>query len=200
MRILLVDNYDSFTFNLFQALAEHGQVTVLPNDGVDGATLQSVRPDALVISPGPGRPDRLRDVRGSRTAAEAAWGRIPILGVCLGHQMLGLMDGASLERAPQVRHGKVSPVRHRGDTLFDGVPRSFEAMRYHSWCLPRVPPGWRALAESDDGVLMAMAHRDQPIWGLQFHPESIGTPWGPRILLNFLRAANVGAGLGTVVV
>jgi anthranilate synthase/aminodeoxychorismate synthase-like glutamine amidotransferase len=191
MRILLVDNYDSFTFNLCQILAEHGAVTVVPNDRAQAETVAAVGAEAVVISPGPGRADRASDVAGSRDVLAAAWGRVPILGVCMGHQLLGVRTGARLVPAPEVRHGKVSRVEHRSDDeLFHRVPPVFDVMRYHSWCLEAVEDAWRVLARSKpDRVVMAMRHRQVAALGVQFHPESIGTPWGRQILSNFLAEA-----------
>jgi anthranilate synthase/aminodeoxychorismate synthase-like glutamine amidotransferase len=183
--ILMVDNYDSFTYNLVQAFAAAGsEVTVVRNDAEGAAALLARRPAGIVLSPGPGRPE------GAGVCLEllAARPPVPVLGVCLGHQALGMAFGARVERAPVLMHGKTSAVRHRGEGLFAGLPDPFEATRYHSLEVRRetlseelVPAAW-----SDDGVLMAMRHRELPYWGVQFHPESVLTVEGPRLLANFL--------------
>jgi para-aminobenzoate synthetase len=190
MRLLLVDNFDSFTWNLAQALGAAGAtVEVRRNDAVDlGATVAGP-PDALVLSPGPGRADRPADFGACGPLLDAL-PTVPTLGVCLGHQGIGLRHGARLVRAPRVMHGKVSAVIHDGVGLFEGLPSPFPAMRYHSWLLhPGLPPGLRTTARTEDGLVMALEHSVLPRWGVQFHPESVGTPLGPRVLANFLRLA-----------
>jgi len=191
-RVLLVDNYDSFTFNLAQALAVQGAVVeVEPNDRVDVERLEADPPAAIVLSPGPGNPWTSRDVARSPEVIARFAGRVPLLGVCLGHQLLGRSFGARVVRAERVMHGKTSVVRRVDHPLFDGVPARFEAMRYHSWALRQddLPSAIEPLAWAEDGCLMAFAHRGAAIYGLQFHPESIGSPHGPKILGNFVREA-----------
>ncbi|MBA3866600.1 MAG: aminodeoxychorismate synthase component I [Solirubrobacterales bacterium] len=186
MRTLLIDNYDSFTYNLFQLLAEaNGEdPVVVRNDEVGWPELAATGFDNIVISPGPGRPDRVVDFG---VCAEAIrHSRAPLLGVCLGHQGLGWVNGAALAPAPEPRHGRLSRISHRGSPLFAGIPTEFEAVRYHSLCLEEpLPAELEPLAWSDDGVLMALVHRHRPQWGVQFHPESVCTEHGRRLLANF---------------
>jgi anthranilate synthase/aminodeoxychorismate synthase-like glutamine amidotransferase len=183
--ILMIDNYDSFTYNLVQLLAGAGaRVEVVRNDAEDVEALLARRPDGVVLSPGPGRPEEAGvclDLLRSRA-------RVPLLGVCLGHQALGVAFGAVVDRAPRVMHGKTSSIRHPGEELFAGVPSPFEATRYHSLEVraETLPEELEPLAWSDDGTLMAMRHRELPYWGVQFHPESVLTAEGPRLLGNFL--------------
>ncbi|MEZ5332356.1 MAG: aminodeoxychorismate/anthranilate synthase component II [Thermoanaerobaculia bacterium] len=186
--ILVIDNYDSFTYNLVQMLLVEGEeVEVVRNDleGVDA--LLAREPDAIVLSPGPGRPE---DAGVCPALVEAAPG-VPLLGVCLGHQVLGAVHGAVVERAPSLLHGKTSLVRHDGAGLFAGLPDPFEATRYHSLAVREdtLPPELEPQAWADDGVLMGMRHRKEPWWGVQFHPESVLTREGPALLRNFLRLA-----------
>lgn len=189
MKVLLVDNYDSFTFNLAQAVRAAGAaVDVVVNDELNVAAARFGSYDSVVLSPGPGRADRIRDVGACQGLLAALDPRMPLLGVCLGHQLLALRFGGSIVRAPVVMHGKTSRLVHRGCGPFARVPQGSEVMRYHSWVvdpgrLPRVlePTAW-----SDDGTLMALAHRERPWWGLQFHPESIATPYGSRMIRSFL--------------
>jgi anthranilate synthase component 2 len=187
--ILVIDNYDSFTYNLVQYLAELGaEVEVRRNDAVDVAAIAALAPQALVISPGPGRPEAAGvSVEAVRTLGP----RLPVLGVCLGHQAIGVAYGGRVDLAPAPMHGKVSAVRHAGDPLFAGVPSPFAATRYHSLCVQRagLPAELMVIAETEDGVIMALRHREHPVVGVQFHPESILTPHGKRILANFLREA-----------
>jgi para-aminobenzoate synthetase len=191
-RILLVDNYDSFTYNLAHALARVAGCLplVLRNDDTAGlAALDASRLDAIVVSPGPGRPDRARDVGLSRWAF--AQDRLPVLGVCLGHQLLCRAAGARVARAPAPVHGRLSPVEHGGTGLFAGIPSPFRAVRYHSLLVYDLPAAVEPLAHTPDGLLMAARHRDRPQWGVQFHPESIATEHGERLLANFLDLAGV---------
>jgi para-aminobenzoate synthetase len=191
-RTLLIDNYDSFTFNLFQLLAEvNGEdPIVVRNDGATWDELVGWPFDNIVISPGPGRPDRPADFGVCRAAIDAA--DVPVLGVCLGHQGLSCFAGAAVVHAPEVMHGRLSAVYHSGSPLFADIPQGFAAVRYHSLCVTR-PPEWLVpIAWTRDGVIMGVAHRDRPQWGVQFHPESICTEHGRRLLANFrdLTAAN----------
>jgi para-aminobenzoate synthetase len=184
VRTLIVDNHDSFTYNLYQALAalEEARPTVVRNDeDWDLGGLADF--DNIVISPGPGHPGRHRDF--GLSAAVIAAARQPLLGVCLGHQGLCLLAGATVEHAPQVRHGRLSTVHHDGRDLFDGLPNPLRVVRYHSLTVTDLPPTLQPTAWSDDGVLMGVRHRDRPAWGVQFHPESICTEHGVDMLANF---------------
>ena len=188
LELLILDNYDSFTYNLAQAFGKLGaQVRVVRSDSMTADGLAASPPGALVISPGPGTPERAGN---SVRAVRALDGRVPILGVCLGHQAIGACFGAKIVGAPAVVHGKVSHVEHDGAALFEGVPSPFAATRYHSLVVdePSMPEVLRVIARSaGDGLLMGLAHRDHPTFGVQFHPESVMTKHGHRILSNFLR-------------
>jgi len=183
--ILVVDNYDSFTYNLVQLVAAAGaEPEVVRNDVASADGLLAKNPDGILLSPGPGRPEEAGvclELVGRRP-------RVPLLGVCLGHQTIGLAFGAEVARAPVPMHGKVSAVHHDGQGLFEGVPNPFEATRYHSLDVKpeTLPPELVPVAWSEDGVLQAMRHRDLPYWGVQFHPESVLTLAGPRLIDNFL--------------
>jgi len=186
MRTLLIDNYDSFTYNLFQLLWEVNGAApaVVRNDEASWAELERERFEAIVISPGPGRPERRRDFGVCAEAIRRFDG--PLLGVCLGHQGLGWAHGGSVTRAPRPMHGRIRAVEHAGAPLFAGIPRRFDAVRYHSLCLARpLPDCLEEIAWSDDGVPMAIAHRARPQWGVQFHPESVAARHGRRLLANF---------------
>jgi len=189
MQLLLVDNYDSFTFNLAQALRSTGaKVVVRPNDVVDPSRGALAEFDGIVLSPGPGRPTRGSDVGRCREILRSMAEDQPLLGVCLGHQMMALAEGARLVRAGRVMHGKTSRLVHDGADLFSTIPPGCGVMRYHSWAIDAgsLPTSLRPTAWADDGTLMAVAHRERPWWGLQFHPESVGTPDGPAILARFV--------------
>ncbi|MGF1474427.1 MAG: anthranilate synthase component II [Geminicoccaceae bacterium] len=184
--ILLIDNYDSFTYNLYHYLGELGARTVVRrNDSLTVEEALSSASSALVISPGPCDPDRAGI---SVELVKAAAGRLPILGVCLGHQAIVQAFGGFVRQAPTVMHGKTSAIRHTGTDLFAGLPNPFIATRYHSLCAleTEIPPMLEATAWSDDGILMGVKHRHYPIFGVQFHPESIETPEGHDLLRNFL--------------
>jgi anthranilate synthase/aminodeoxychorismate synthase-like glutamine amidotransferase len=186
--IFVVDNYDSFTFNLVQALGRlDADVRVARNDRFEPDEVVSLRPRAVVISPGPGRPESAG--RTIPMIAEAERAGVPLLGVCLGHQALASRHGGTIERAPTPRHGKSSRISHAGTGLFDGLPQPFEAGRYHSLVVREetLPAELAVVARSEDGLVMALAHRSLPAFGVQFHPESVLTPVGDRILANFLR-------------
>ncbi len=186
MQTLLIDNHDSFTWNLFGLLAEvnGAEPLVVRNDEAPWEELVALRPDNVVISPGPGRPERAADFGVCAAAIRRA--EVPLLGVCLGHQGIGWLAGGEVIAAPAPVHGQVGRVRHSGSPLFAGIPAEFEAVRYHSLCLRLpLPPELEPIAWADDGVLMALAHRSRPRWGVQFHPESIGTEHGRRLLANF---------------
>jgi anthranilate synthase/aminodeoxychorismate synthase-like glutamine amidotransferase len=183
--ILMIDNYDSFTYNLVQLLAGAGaEVEVVRNDAEPVAALLARAPDGVVLSPGPGRPEDA----GVCLELLRARPRLPLLGVCLGHQALGVACGATVDRAPRLMHGKTSAVHHRGEGLLAGLPSPFEATRYHSLEVraATLPAELEPVAWSDDGTLMAMRHRELPYWGVQFHPESVLTAAGPLLLRNFL--------------
>jgi anthranilate synthase/aminodeoxychorismate synthase-like glutamine amidotransferase len=187
--ILLVDNYDSFTYNLYQYLGELGaEPRVVRNDAISAEAALALRPAAIVISPGPGTPDQAGI---SLDLIRLAAGRVPLLGVCLGHQSLGQAFGGRVVRASKLMHGKTSPIRHDGRTLFAGLPDPFTATRYHSLVVERegLPGSLEVSAWTDDGVIMGLRHREHPLEGVQFHPESILTDGGKALLRNFLRRA-----------
>ena len=185
--ILLIDNYDSFTYNLFQYLGELGQeLRVVRNDELSAEDVLALDPERVVISPGPGNPDQAGislDV--IRLCAER---RVPLLGVCLGHQALGQSFGGRVVRAERLMHGKTSMIEHDGRVPFTGLPRPFEATRYHSLVVDRdsVPAALEVSAWTEDGVVMGLRHRELPLLGVQFHPESILTRSGMDLLRNFL--------------
>jgi anthranilate synthase component 2 len=184
--ILVVDHYDSFVYNLVQLVRGAGrETTVIRSDERSAAEAAALAPDGVILSPGPGRPESAGCMVELVRALPA---ETPVLGVCLGHQALAVALGATVERAPQPVHGKASRIRHTGGPLFAGVPASFSAGRYHSLVVRRegLPPELSVTAESEDGLVMALEHRELPRFGMQFHPESILTPDGPRILENFL--------------
>lgn len=185
---LLIDNYDSFTFNLWHFLGELGaEVVVRRNDALTVDEALAMRPDGIVISPGPCDPDRA----GICLDLVRRAGRMPILGVCLGHQTIGQAYGGRVIRAPEPMHGKLSRMRHDGTGLFAGLPSPFAATRYHSLIVERqgLPDALQVTAETDDGLIMGLAHRELPVHGVQFHPESIVSEWGHNILGNFLSIA-----------
>jgi len=188
MTVVLIDNYDSFTHNLYQLLGELGaEPRVLRNDEVDVAGVEALRPDHVVLSPGPGSPEKERDFGVCGGLIRALGPRVPMLGVCLGHQGIVHHLGGRVGRAPSPRHGKASLVRHDGSRLFGGVPVDFLAMRYHSLAAVEVPGCLRVTARAlDDGAVMAVEHERWPLWGVQFHPESVGTPEGRAIVAHFL--------------
>jgi anthranilate synthase component 2 len=187
--VLLIDNYDSFTWNLAHRLGELGaDVKVLRNDAITADDIERMGPDRLVISPGPGRPETAGI---SIEAIRRFAGRIPVLGVCLGHQALSIAFGGRVERASAPMHGKTSMVLHDATRLFTGLPSPLEAGRYHSLVIPRdgVPPGFlvSAWVEGAD-TIMGIRHETWPVFGVQFHPESVLTPVGHRLLQNFLES------------
>ncbi len=187
--IFVVDNYDSFTYNLVQALGKlDPRVEVARNDRFDPAAVAAARPAAVVVSPGPGRPEAAG--RSLAMIGEAERAGIPLLGVCLGHQAIAVFHGGRVERAPVPRHGKSSSVAHDGSALFDGIPSPFEAGRYHSLVVLQegLPDELVVTARSEEGLVMAFAHRSMPVYGVQFHPESVLTPDGERLLANFFEA------------
>ena len=187
--VTIVDNYDSFTYNLAQAFGALGaHVDVVRADAIDADALSARPPHAVVISPGPGTPERAGN---SMSIIRRLSGSLPILGVCLGHQAIGAVFGGRVVRAPAVVHGKTSNVSHDGSSLFDGVPSPFVATRYHSLVVDEasLPESIVITARSDDGLLMAFRHRTHATFGVQFHPESVMTKHGPRMLANFLEEA-----------
>jgi anthranilate synthase/aminodeoxychorismate synthase-like glutamine amidotransferase len=192
-RVLVLDNYDSFVYNLVQYLGELGaEPLVLRHDERSLDDIVALDPDAVVISPGPGRPE---DAGLSNAVIERFAGHRPVLGVCLGHQCIGQVFGGRVVRAPAVVHGKTSMIRHRGQGVLAGLPDPFEATRYHSLVVDRatVPPVLEVTAETDDGLIMALRHRQLAVEGVQFHPESILTSVGRDLLRNFLgQVARVG--------
>jgi anthranilate synthase component II len=185
-RLLLVDNYDSFTFNLVQYLGELGaDVEVFRNDAIDVAGIRARRPDGLVLSPGPCTP---HEAGVTLDAIRALSGELPILGVCLGHQAIGQAFGGRVVRNFRIVHGKSSPIRHEGAGVFSGLPSPFEAGRYHSLVVERetLPDALQVTAWTDEGEIMGLRHRTADVEGVQFHPESILTTEGKRLLGNWL--------------
>ena len=193
--LLLIDNYDSFTFNLYQYLSELGQeVEVHRNDQITVEDCLSMAPSHLVISPGPCSP---AEAGISTDLVKAAAGKIPLLGVCLGHQCIGEAFGGDVVSAGEIMHGKVSQITHDGRGVFAGIPSPFEAIRYHSLAIEptTVPAVLEVSAHSESGVIMGVRHREYAIEGVQFHPESIMTQYGHELLGNFL-AMREGAAVG----
>ncbi len=189
-RVVVIDNYDSFVYNLVQYLGELGaEPLVHRHDELSVDDVVALEPDAVVISPGPGRPE---DAGISNALIERLAGRTPLLGVCLGHQCIGQVFGGSVVRAPAIVHGKTSQVRHRGHGVLAGLPDPFEATRYHSLVVDRdtLPADLEVTAETDDGTIMGIRHRRFAVEGVQFHPESILTRAGKRLLGNFLASAS----------
>jgi len=192
-RIFVVDNYDSFTYNLVQELGELGAVVeVARNDAFSIADVAADPPDGVVISPGPGAP---KDAGLSNEVVRVLAGRVPILGVCLGHQCIAEVYGGVIVRAPELVHGKPSPITHDGRGVFAGLPQPFPATRYHSLVLDpaTVPAELEVTARTPDGLIMGLRHRLLPVEGVQFHPESILTVVGMDLLGNFLRALRAGS-------
>jgi len=187
MRVLVIDNYDSFTYNLVQYLQVLGaEVPVFRNDRITVQEIGEHAPDRLLISPGPCDPERA----GVSLAAVRTWGgRIPILGVCLGHQSIGQVYGGRIVRAPQLMHGKTSPVLHDGQGVFRGLPSPFTATRYHSLCVDpsTLPDCLQVTAWTEDGTIMGLRHKELPVEGVQFHPESVLSEQGMELLGNFLQ-------------
>jgi len=184
--ILVIDNYDSFTYNLVQMMGElRQQITVARNDQITLDEIQALNPDHIVISPGPGYP---RDAGISNDVIRHFGSTTPVLGVCLGHQCIGEVYGGVVSHARQLMHGKISPVYHKQDSLFTGIPSPFDATRYHSLVVKEelLPQELEIIAFTDEGEIMGLRHRDYPIVGVQFHPESILTNFGRRILQNFV--------------
>lgn len=184
--ILVIDNYDSFTYNLVQQLGEMGtQIEVYRNDQITVDQIRQINPDQILISPGPGTPD---DGGISLDVIRELGATTPILGVCLGNQCIGQAYGGLVVRAGRLMHGKTSMIYHKEDKLFTGIPSPFEATRYHSLIVEEdsLPDVLAVTAFTDQGEIMGLRHKEHPVFGVQFHPESILTPYGPRILKNFL--------------
>jgi len=185
--ILMIDNYDSFTFNIVQYLTQMGQdVRVYRNDKIATEDIAQLRPQAIFLSPGPCSP---REAGITVAVVRRFYTKIPIMGVCLGHQSIGFAFGGEVVRAERIMHGKTSLVRHDNKTIFTGLPNPFSAGRYHSLIVKRetLPDCLEISAETDEGEIMGFRHREYPVEGIQFHPESVLTPQGKRIIKNFLK-------------
>ncbi|HMA63709.1 MAG: anthranilate synthase component II [Fibrobacterota bacterium] len=189
--ILVIDNYDSFTFNIVQFLGEISdkELTVYRNDALTIPEIQAMSPDAILISPGPCTP---KEAGISVDVIKYLGSTIPVLGVCLGHQSIGYAYGGNVIRAPYLMHGKISQIYHQGDSIFKGLPIPFNATRYHSLIIERssCPDCLQIIAETDDGIIMGVRHKESPVYGVQFHPESILTDGGKVLLKNFLDLAD----------
>ena len=189
--LTLIDNYDSFTYNLVHYLGELGaRCRVYRNDQKSVAEILAEKPPAIVLSPGPCTPN---EAGICLDLIRQAGGKLPILGVCLGHQAIGQAYGGKVIRAPMLMHGKMSTIRHTGKGIFEGLPKSFQATRYHSLIVERksLPDGLEITAESDDGLIMGLRHLSHPVHGVQFHPESIASEQGHALLANFLGLAGI---------
>ncbi|GLB59438.1 anthranilate synthase component II [Cytobacillus sp. NCCP-133] len=186
--ILLIDNYDSFTYNLYQYLGELGEdIEVVRNDRITVGQIEKLNPEAIVLSPGPGRPEQAGVIV---EVIRHFYQKLPILGICLGHQAIGYAFGAKIEKARKIMHGKISKLKHNGSELFQYMPQPISTMRYHSLIIQSgtLPGSFKVLARSmDDNEIMAIKHEKFPLYGLQFHPESVGTDLGKEILENFLQ-------------
>ncbi len=185
--ILILDNYDSFTYNLVHLVGRHtNALRVVRNDAMTVDEVRDLAPDGILISPGPGRP---ADAGISKAVIQALGEETPILGVCLGHQAIGEVFGGVVTHAPSLMHGKTSAIHHDGRTLFTGAAQGFTATRYHSLVVDRasVPDVLEISAETDDGVVMGLRHRQWPVEGIQFHPESVLTTEGPKLIANWLQ-------------
>ena len=185
--ILLIDNYDSFVYNLARYVVDLGELaTVRRHDTITVSDIEGMAPSHIIISPGPCTP---AEAGVSVEAVQRLGSRVPILGVCLGHQCIGAAYGASIVRAKRPMHGKSSNIDHLGGGLFEGLPNPLVAARYHSLVIDRdsLPEVLEVVATSDDGEIMAVRHQDHPVWGVQFHPESVLTEWGYHLLHRFLR-------------
>jgi anthranilate synthase/aminodeoxychorismate synthase-like glutamine amidotransferase len=190
MRVLILDNYDSFVYNLVQYVGIQGaRPEVYRNDEISLQKVKSMKPDAIMISPGPGSPSNPRDFGVCTEVLRVLSRKVPTLGVCLGHQGIGYVYGAKLSHARVIMHGKTSKIKHNGEMVFKGLPNPMEATRYHSLVVQEdtIPPVLEVTAKSlDDGEVMGVRHREYPIQGVQFHPESITTAEGMKIVKNFL--------------
>jgi anthranilate synthase/aminodeoxychorismate synthase-like glutamine amidotransferase len=182
--IVVIDNYDSFTYNLVQYLGEMGnELRVFRNNRVSLEEIEALKPSHIVISPGPGTP---HDAGISEKVVQCFHKTIPILGVCLGHQAIGEVFGGRVVRAPSLMHGKTSPILHDSKTIFRGLPQGFPATRYHSLVVTDIPSCLEVSAQTKEGVVMGLRHRDFPVEGIQFHPESIMTVVGKQLLSSFV--------------
>ena len=184
--ILMIDNYDSFTYNLVQYCGELGaDVEVVRNDAIQLDQIRKMKPDYIIISPGPCTPN---EAGISMDVARSLGGEIPILGVCLGHQSIAQAYGGTIIRAPRLMHGKTSMIEHEGKSIFDDIPTPFQATRYHSLVVEEssLPDCFDVTARADDGQIMGITHREDAVFGVQFHPESILTQYGHKMLHNFL--------------
>lgn len=185
--ILIIDNYDSFTYNLYQYIGEKRKdVVVYKNDALRIHDIEKLNIEKIILSPGPGRPENSGI---TLDVVQHFSGKIPILGVCLGHQAIGMAFGGRIVHAKTLMHGKTSPIFHKNDPLFEGIENPFTAMRYHSLSLEEksLPPTIKIIAYDDTGEIMALKHITHPVYGVQFHPESIGSKTGKQILFNFLK-------------
>ncbi|MBL7013588.1 MAG: aminodeoxychorismate/anthranilate synthase component II [Candidatus Marinimicrobia bacterium] len=182
--VLLIDNYDSFTWNLVQAIEILGEtVIVKSNNCITTKDVDELNPDKIIISPGPGTP---KNAGISSQIINDYWKNIPLLGVCLGHQCIGEVFGANIIPSKQILHGKTSLIHHKSNNLFNNIPSPFQGARYHSLSLDTIPQDFKKTAWANDGEIMAMKHIEKPVFGVQFHPESFLTPVGNKILENFL--------------
>ncbi len=189
--VLIIDNYDSFTYNLVHLVARHtDSYRVVRNDKISVDEVRALGPEKILISPGPGRPE---DAGITIDLIRELGAGIPILGVCLGHQAIGHAHGASVVSAPSLMHGKTSSILHDGRTIYKDVPQSFTATRYHSLVLEEstIPDGFEVTSRSEDGVVMGIRHADYPLEGIQFHPESILTVEGPRLIRNWMERETI---------
>jgi len=187
MKILVIDNYDSFTYNLVQLLGRYkNDLVIKRNDEITEDDIEKLSPDKILISPGPGKPE---DSNISLTAVRNFGKEIPVLGVCLGHQVIGMIYGGKVVKAPILMHGKVSEISHDNRTIFNNIPQKFIATRYHSLIIERksIPAELEISAETDDGIVMGVRHKKYPVEGIQFHPESFLTSEGETIIKNWLR-------------
>ncbi len=188
VRLLMIDNYDSFTYNLVQYLGELGcEVVVKRNDEIKLEDVRKIKPEGVVISPGPCTP---REAGVSVELVKEFYRELPILGVCLGHQSIGVAFGGRIVKAKRLMHGKSSDIFHTGEGVFEGLPNPFSAVRYHSLVIEResLPDALKLTAWSEDGDIMGVQHREYPVFGIQFHPESVLSQFGKEVLKNFLRA------------
>ena len=183
--ILILDNYDSFTYNIYQIVAENNNTKVFRNNEINIEKIYDLNPDKIIISPGPSHP---KNSGICREVVDEFGKKIPILGVCLGHQVIGYTYGSTIEKAPTIFHGKTSLVQHNNHHLFKDVPSPFNAMRYHSLIIKEesMNTNFEKIAWTSDGLIMGISHKEFKLYGIQFHPESIGTEFGEQILLNFL--------------
>lgn len=189
MKIVIIDNYDSFTYNLFQYVAEiiNSLPQVFYNDKLSFQEFLKLKADAVIISPGPGNPVSKKDFGISKDIIQKTY--LPILGVCLGHQGIGASFGAAITKTSEIMHGRTSNIYHNGKDIFANIPQGFTAVRYHSLAVAKLPQELEKTAWTADGVVMGIKHAVRPLWGLQFHPESIGTQYGKNILKNFITLA-----------